>query len=141
MEYLKKIIFLDFDGVLHPAHFSEGSEFSRMPLLEALVDDYSFEIVISSSWRFHYPLAELKAKLGRKLGDCVIGTTGQASQQKHARFNEINEWLDFHTKCDWRAVDDSKFEFPIDFRNLILCDSRTGIAERQIKFLKDWLKN
>ena len=140
MSYLKKVIFLDFDGVLHPSHFREGSEFSRVPLLEVLVDDYSFEIVISSSWRFHHPLAQLKKKLGKQLGDCVISATGQASQSIHARFNEISEWLDFHPKCDWRAVDDSKFEFPTDCRNLILCDSKTGIAEQQINALRDWLK-
>jgi FMN phosphatase YigB (HAD superfamily) len=31
---MRKILFLDFDGVLHPLHFKEGSEFSRVRLLE-----------------------------------------------------------------------------------------------------------
>lgn len=139
MTKLKKIVFLDFDGVLHPSHFPEGSEFSKIPTLEELTSEYDFQIVISSSWRFHYSLAELKSKLGKKLGDIVIGTTGEACRSSLARFYEISEWLEFHHKYDWRALDDSKFEFPSDCRNLILCDSRTGISQSQIAELTKWL--
>ncbi len=140
MTTLKKILFLDFDGVLHPSHFREGSEFSKIPLLEELTSKYDFQIVISSSWRFHYSLPELKAKLGKKLGDIVIDMTGEACGSYHARFNEISEWLEFHPKCDWRALDDSKVEFPADCRNLILCDSRIGVNQSQITELVEWLK-
>ena len=136
----KKILFLDFDGVLLSSHFRKGSEFSKIPLLEELTSKYDLEVVISSSWRFHYSLPELKSKVGKKLGDIVIDTTGEACGSYHARFNEISEWLEFHPKCDWRALDDSKFEFPADCRNLILCDSRTGINQTQVNSLIDWLE-
>ena len=141
MSLSKKIIFLDFDGVVHPSHFREGSEFSRISLLEDLASNHAFEIVISSSWRFYYPLIELKPKLGKKLGNIVIGKTGESKQTKHARFDEISEWLEFHPECDWRAIDDSKFEFPLNCENLILCDSNTGIDDQQIDTLNLWLKN
>ncbi len=84
---------------------------------------------------------ELKRKLGKQLGDIVIGMTGEAKQTKYARFDEISEWLEFRSECDWRAVDDSKFEFPMNCKNLILCDSRTGIDHQQIETLDKWLKN
>lgn len=86
-------------------------------------------------------MSVLKEKLGKKLSDSVIGAIGEAKQTKHARFDEISDWLEFHPECDWRAVDDSKFEFPMNCKNLILCDSRVGIDHQQIGSLDKWLKN
>ena len=138
---MRKILFLDFDGVLHPTHFKQGCEFSRLQLLEVLFLSSFCEIVISSSWRFHYSINELKQKLGNTVGNLVIGTTGEAHQSIYARYEEISEWLSFHKACDWRAVDDSRFEFPIQCQNLILCDSRTGIDHPEIARLSDWLRS
>jgi hypothetical protein len=138
---MKKIIFLDFDGVLHPSHFTQGNEFSRLPLLTKVFLDSPCSIVISSSWRFHYSLSELKIKLGAELSDYVIGTTGDAHESAKARYEEITEWLTFRKAYDWRAIDDSKFEFPEKCKNLILCDGSTGIDYAQIHTLNKWLKN
>jgi len=137
---MNKILFLDFDGVLHPSHFREGTEFSRVNYLEKFVSNYSVSIVISSSWRFHYSMLELKKRLGKTLSDVVIGTTGEAKQTKYARFDEITEWLEFHETCDWRALDDSKFEFPVGCDNLILCDGHIGISTAQLDDISKWLQ-
>ena len=137
---MRKILFLDFDGVLHPSHFKEGSEFSRVRLLEDVFLNFNCKILISSSWRFHYPISDLKEKLGRRLSEFVVGSTDDAFQGQYARYHEILEWLNFRGLCDWRAIDDSAFEFPAICGNLILCDSRIGIDISQIKTLTDWLK-
>jgi len=138
---MRKILFLDFDGVLHPLHFKEGSEFSRVRLLEDVFLNFNCEIVISSSWRFHYPISDLKQKLGKRLSEFVVGSTDDAFQGQYARYNEILEWLNFRGLCDWRAIDDSAFEFPANCGNLILCDCRIGIDISQIKALTAWLKS
>ena len=52
------ILFLDFDGVLHPEPCDEdGEPFCNLPALEAILRDFpAVEIVISSMWRFDaYP--------------------------------------------------------------------------------------
>jgi hypothetical protein len=58
--FMRKILFLDFDGVLHPTHCKQGDEFSRLHLFEVLFLDSFCEIVVSSSWRFHHSINELK---------------------------------------------------------------------------------
>jgi hypothetical protein len=85
-------------------------------------------------------MSELKKKLGKKLSDVVIGKTGEAKQTSYARFDEITEWLEFHEACDWRALDDSKFEFPFDCNNLILCDGHKGIDTTQLDDISKWLQ-
>ncbi|MFD2270984.1 HAD domain-containing protein [Undibacterium arcticum] len=56
------ILFLDFDGVLHPDPCDEGERFSRLPAFEALMRDFpAVEIVVSSSWRVARTLDDLRA--------------------------------------------------------------------------------
>ena len=52
------ILFLDFDGVLHPEGedhiLNGGADFCFLPRLETLLREFPFvKIVISSSWREH----------------------------------------------------------------------------------------
>ena len=45
------ILFLDFDGVLHPEHCHESKHFCCLPVLEsALRQVPEFELVITSTW-------------------------------------------------------------------------------------------
>lgn len=57
-------MFLDFDGVLHPATVDPGQvhlNFQQLPLLEFLLREVpSVVVVISSSWRLQRPLSELR---------------------------------------------------------------------------------
>ena len=58
---MNKLLFLDFDGVLHPNFSREKEYFNRIDLLlEALVGNTSgLEIIVSSSWRLHFTFAEI----------------------------------------------------------------------------------
>lgn len=57
------VLFLDFDGVLHPNLAAEGQMFSRAPLLAQALEGLHVDIVVSSSWRFQWELAQLRALL------------------------------------------------------------------------------
>ncbi len=114
--------------------------FDRLSLLEPLVDVAAFQIVISSSWRFHFELSEIRSRLGR-LNPLVTGTTGDALVGRYARHREILSYVDHHQISDWHALDDAYLEFPEDVPELILCDPRVGVAPKQIETLERWLLN
>jgi HAD domain in Swiss Army Knife RNA repair proteins len=138
----RKIVYLDFDGVLHATSLVTEGLLSRVHLLEPLFEDGLAGIVISSSWRFTHSLSSLQAKLPSKLAKCVISMTGDAIIGKHARYREIIKHL--HTlegSIDWRALDDSYWEFPSDCKELIRCNPNTGISPKEIAQLTVWLNN
>ena len=67
-----KFLFLDFDGVLHPA--THGSLlFSNTHLLEDVFSKHQCNIVVSSSWRFHFYLDEIKLRLPEVVRPLVSG--------------------------------------------------------------------
>ena len=148
-----KYLFLDFDGVLHPDRYSltnydpdrvfkNNEVFSQAPILAGLLTEYPCQVIISSSWRFTHSLDEMKEKLPKGIAKNVVGVTGDAYVGAHPRYNEIKEYLMSRNKSlfSWRALDDSKIEFPNGCTDLILCDPNTGIASKQILELKKWLQ-
>lgn len=135
----EKLIFLDFDGVLHPTHFAGESPFSRAALLEESFNLLSPKIVISSSWRFTHNLEKLHKTLPTFISSLIIGATGAAVIGKHPRFTEIQNYLQSYGSADWRALDDSYWEFPNPCPRLIRCNPNTSIADRQILELNQWL--
>ena len=138
-----KILFLDFDGVLHPSMCDIKKYLSHAPLLAALITEYPCQIVISSSWRFQYTLEEIKKMLPKAISQQVIGMTGEAYPGAYQRYNEIKFYLLVHGKslADWKALDVTQNEFPADCKNLIICSHLTGLGQKQIQELKKWLQN
>ena len=135
----EKILFLDFDGVLHPTHFAGESPFSRAQLLEETLALFSPKIVISSSWRFTHNLEKLQKTIPNHISSLIIGATGQAVIGKHPRFTEIQNYLRGYGSADWKALDDSYWEFPNPCFRLIRCNPNTGITDKQILELQQWL--
>ena len=118
--------------------------FSRAHLLEDLFTNIQSEasIVVSSSWRFTHSLAALQAKLPTTLAQRLIDTTGAPIIGKYARYQEI---LAHASKLDpgtqWRALDDSYWEFPANCNELIRCNPNTGISTKEITQLTMWLNS
>lgn len=61
------LLFLDFDGVLHPQYDGEPTPvselFCHLPRFESILQDFpSVEIVISSTWRNQFTLEELRSR-------------------------------------------------------------------------------
>lgn len=134
------LIFLDFDGVLHPASAYRTDPFSRAPLLVDALGEREAGIVISSSWRFGYEYRELLAFLPHELSRRVVGTTGDPQFGEHGRYREILHWLrEQEAVSEWRALDDAAFEFPKSCPELILCDPNVGIDHLAAAVLRQWL--
>ena len=135
----EKLLFLDFDGVLHPSHFAGQAPFSRAHLLEETLAQFAPKIVVSSSWRFTHSLHKLQKSLPTAIGQLIIGATSTAIIGKYPRYQEIQNYLSGYGPADWRALDDSYWEFPHTCSKLIRCNPNTGIADKQVLELQQWL--
>ena len=76
------IVFLDFDGVVHPqGHASRASAFCRLPLIEEVFREFAVvSIVISSAWRMRYQdadgaLLDLRQYFSPDIAERVVGVT------------------------------------------------------------------
>lgn len=123
-----KILFLDHDGVIclssewgsrHKNKEGLDSVFDRfnskaINVLNEIISETDCEIVISSDWRFHASLSQMRELYKiRGILKQPIGYTGyvksSASDLELARATEIRNWLDTHdpkTVMKWVAVDD-----------------------------------
>jgi hypothetical protein len=136
---MNKLLFLDFDGVLHPTHFAGEDPFNRVYLLKDSLTSSDLGIVISSSWRFTHSIEKLQKILPGSISNLIIGTTGAPVVGAHPRFKEIQAYLHNSGALDWRALDDSYWEFPTPCPELIRCNPNTGISEKQIQELNQWI--
>ena len=133
-------IFLDFDGVLHAMGNTGYKPFHQLSLLERELSTVTcgFQIVVSSSWRFHYSVEELRGQLGALSGR-VTGVTPEIRSCSYQRYREIMEVVDSYGLKHWMAVDDAVNEFPSDCENLLPCDPRCGLREPDARMLREWL--
>ena len=124
------LLFLDFDGVLHPALGSRASEFCRRPQLEAVLRGApGVRIVVSSTWREVFGLAELRSRFSADIAARIVGATPVLpGRSRHA---EIMDYLQRHARHDtqWVALDDTPEAFPRGCPYLIRCDPRSGLTE------------
>ena len=137
---IEKLLFLDFDGVLHSVEASKNELFCKAPLLNNLLTVHPCNVVISSSWRLHFHLNELRQRLQAPMSNLIIGQTGPCEFGRGSRFNEIKNYINLHkSQAIWRALDDSSNDFPIDCPELIHCDPFEGITEQELLELSHWL--
>ena len=133
-----KTTFLDFDGVLHALAERVEKKFCRVYLLEELATEFSFDIVVSSTWRLFNDISVLKYQL-KSVGERVVGVTGQSISGPFARYKEILRYVDENKVKEWRALDDAQMEFPTSETRLLSCETDKGLGNSQIILLKDWL--
>lgn len=136
---MRRVLYLDFDGVLHPVTCEPHQRFSRAAALAQALAPFACELVISSSWRFAEPLPELLRLLPAELARRVSGCTGEAVIGRHAREREILAHVgNLRRGDDWRALDDCAWDFG-DRARLIACDPNAGFGDLQARALADWL--
>ncbi len=134
------ILFLDFDGVLHPDPcFDEARLFERAPSLAEVLDRYpEVSIVLSTSWRTQCTLNELNERLPQALRERVIDVTppfafGDAPSPlvPYRRHAECMQWLraSGDEQRPWLALDDRPTLFAPYCEQLIVCDPQHGIVE------------
>ena len=141
---MKKLLFLDFDGVLHPNFCPEQNYFCRLDLLMETLGSKTkgLEMIISSSWRFHYPLNEILESFPESMQNLIAGATPEVAPGRHQRYREICAYLSQYKKArDWRALDDDIIGFPKSCTQLIACDHRVGFDSKGAQILRLWLDN
>ena len=123
------IIFLDFDGVLHPRR--GGSMFSQIDHFWRILRAVEANVVFTTSWRDDYPFDQLvdfvTAGGGEDLAHRFIGSTPNIEYQD--RGAEVREWIDAagHTG-QWIILDDAPELFPSP-EELYLVDGKSGLTE------------
>ena len=124
------LLFLDFDGVLHPVFGSRELDFCRLPLLETVLRGApEVRIVVSSTWREVFGLAQLRSRFSPDIAARIVGATPVLpGRSRHA---EIMAYLQRHARHDtqWVALDDTPAEFPRGCPYLVRCDPRSGLTE------------
>lgn len=141
---MRRILFLDFDGVLHPdgiARFSNLGLFadylSRMP---------EVEIVVSSTWREDHTLQELKDYFPVHMRDQIVGVTPSLEDgyECGGRQREIQAYLDAEgldgDNCSWVALDDMRLFFDEDWPHLIATDPGQGFNQDNGDALLGWYR-
>lgn len=122
------LLFLDFDGVLHPKGCGTDDHFSHLPRFERLVREHpGLRIVISSNWQDAYSIKTLRHVFSPDVAQRIIGGTRSADLEGEAedRHEQIQRYLHKAgvTHVRWLALDDAAHEFPDDCAQLVLCDS------------------
>lgn len=126
----KMVLFLDFDGVLHPEPCYEKDRlFCCLPRLENSLIDFPFvDIVISSTWRETLTLPELRALFSPSFAGRIIGVTPSWEDHQDLLENigyqwqaEIEAWLRVSGEPwrPWVAIDDKPYLFKPFLPNLI----------------------
>ena len=134
-----RVLFLDFDGVLHPgpdAPPHELAPFAWLPTLADLLQQYTeVAVVVHSNWRLGHDADELRALLG-PLGDRFLGATSPGE-----RYESILDWLRAHEAVDCCILDDDAREFPHPPpAELIIAPTHAGISDEETQGrLREWL--
>jgi hypothetical protein len=136
------ILFLDFDGVLHPrpvtGRSGETNLFSSLHLVENVLREVpDVEVVISSSWRERHSLEEMREYFSENLRERVIDLTPLPADvacyptlSDYARHAECLTWLARRRPAEtlWLAIDDAREEFAPGCANLLLIDGTVGLT-------------
>jgi hypothetical protein len=144
------ILFLDFDGVLHPEPCLDQSMlFCRRRLLEDCLRDFpDVKIVITSTWRERHSLDAMRALFVPDIGARIIGVTPQwrdlldlLSSMAYLRQVEVQGWLRQHGQpwTQWVALDDKPWLFKPFLSNLVTCDGEVGLDEITLQKLRSKL--
>jgi len=126
---MKKILFLDIDGVLNSAaYYAAHPEIDKWEYLDKhdidpdaiaqlnrIVDATGCEIVISSGWRYTWTLNKLYDifKFKSYTGKGLLSSTDNLGK---LRSDEIFRWINEHGEPDWRycVVDDEPIDLDLD---------------------------
>lgn len=143
------VLFLDFDGVLHPYGdcSQAGGLFRSLPLLEALLREFpGVRIVISSSWRTD-GLPSLKKHFSEDIAARIVGVTAATRRDADGcapaeREQEIIAWLEANGGIHqaWVALDDADWQFSLHKQRLVACNADLGLDEAKCAELRAYFE-
>lgn len=134
---MMRVIFLDFDGVLHARTCPDKLFVHVERLSEVLKEHPDVKIVVSSSWRTAHPFKQLCRFLG-PLKSRVIDVTAQI--RGATRQTEIQTWLADKEEVSWIAIDDMPRLFQPDCDWLLVTHHKTGMDQKDWARLSAWLE-
>lgn len=166
---MKKVIFLDFDGVLNTKWWytqmdrntpkdKYGYAFDPKAVanLKRIVEETGADIVISSSWK-SFGFTELEEMwIDRSLSGKLIGITPNSVSDEllldadidsielfHIRGEEIKEWLTKHGKyvSHYAIIDDMDNMLPEQQSHFVQTNPEVGITEEDAEKVIAILKN
>jgi hypothetical protein len=136
------ILFLDFDGVVHPEPCRADQYFKSLPLIEAVLRRHpGVMVVLSTTWRLNHEIDELKERFSIDIEQRVIGVTPLLTEEDRAwyptplsqlrRQGEIEAWLHQHRTLShpWIAIDDRPWGFESECQNLLVTNRIRGLTE------------
>ena len=146
------LLFLDFDGVLHPEPCRDTTQLlCNLPLLEStLMGLKDLDIVISSTWRHQHSLPALRALFCPDIGNRMIDTTPRWQDlpalcevigPTYVRQVKIEGWLRQANRVwePWVALDDKPYWFRPFLPNLVCCDPQVGLNQTSANALRSKL--
>ncbi|AXK38505.1 HAD domain-containing protein [Crenobacter cavernae] len=145
------ILFLDYDGCLHPDDVycvngepvfrTQGAQlFEHAELLAELLEPYpQLKIVLSTSWVRVFDFNRAKGYLPTTLQNRVIGTTYEFCDDagewfELSKFDQIMRYVQGHQIQSWLALDDDNNCWPEIFENNLICPyRRIGLGESRVR--------
>lgn len=150
------ILFLDYDGVLHPAQVfrwrnggiklapeaeAAGRKlFDRAEALADVLSTLSVQVVLATSWVPTLGFDRAKSYLPAALQTKVIGATFHTQAHDRwlwaqtPRWNQIQHYVQRHTLANWFAIDDDADGWPLPHRKkLVHTDANLGLTAAQIE--------
>jgi hypothetical protein len=149
-EPLRRILFLDIDGVVLPLSqmtrrryedYGEGQIPLPLGRLVTLLDEHpQIELVLSSSWRLDVGIERARDLLPERHRAKLIGET-PAVGNGNDRGAECLQWLAVQpADCLFAAVDDCRQLYAVGVAWLVLVNAREGIDDTSIQIIKRLLR-
>jgi hypothetical protein len=156
------VLYLDFDGVLHPyptdsrsLEIPEDTMFEFVPLLEAQLEPYpQVKIVLSTTWAKNKTGPSPLLFLSPALQQRVVGATwdqeagsyhvpAERREQRLSRYEQIEADVVWRKPSAWFALDDDFNEWPADqYHHLGGCSMHIGFSELRVQeALRVWLES
>lgn len=145
------VLFLDFDGCLHPDNvrrvdgapvlLAEGSQlFEHTQRLVGLLEPYpDLRVVLATSWVKVFGFDEALGRLPTSLRSRVVGTTYEFCDDiqewmELSRFDQVMRYVTGNDIKHWVALDDDNNCWP-EFleRNLVCPNPRLGLEEPRVQ--------
>lgn len=127
-----KLVFLDFDGVMHRA---ENGSFERLPQLETLLAQLpDAMVVISSNWRINASRQYLLSHFPPALHSRIVGVTPQMPDGNPAqRERECRRFAEHLAIRHYVAIDDEANLFSTNCGFLIQTDRYEGLVDSVVE--------
>jgi hypothetical protein len=153
------VLFLDFDGVMHPQEPTKSNVgfFCQLPVLETLLlQCVGLKVVVSSSWREIMGIKELRELFPDSVRQRVIGRTPVNLPESlipdglrgYPREAQCTTWMRRRATAvglppaseRWVALDDQPWLFTPFCKHLVVVDSATGLTNESALLVSEWYR-